>query len=150
MQGAIFNNGQMQSNKKKVAKGTAKKIKNCGKEQLEWYATDPTVPNFDFSQNVGLKVDVPDGTDPIFFMNLLLTDDIVAEIKDNSNYYAERVIESTRPLRRWSVLNKWTPITDDEISLLDWSYTWALLTCLLINTIGEKTHSFGIHFFHQS
>ena len=68
-----------------------------------------------FSQNVGLKVDVPDGVDPIVFMKLLLTDDIVAEIKDNSNHYAERVIESSRPLRRRSVLNKWTPITDDEM-----------------------------------
>ena len=80
-----------------------------------WRAIDPTVPNFDFSQNVGLKVDVPNSTDPIFFMNLLLTDDIVAEIKDNSNHYAERVIESSWPLRRRSVLNKWTPITDDEM-----------------------------------
>ena len=87
-QGAIFNDGQMQSNnKKKVVKGTAKKIKNGGKGQLEWRAMDPTVPNFDFSQNVGLRVDVPDGADPIFFMKLLLTDDIVAEIKDSSNHY---------------------------------------------------------------
>ena len=47
-QGAICNDGQMQSNKKKVAKGTARKIKNGGKEQFEWRAMDPTVPNFDF------------------------------------------------------------------------------------------------------
>ena len=68
-----------------------------------------------FLKTLGLKVDVPDGVDPILCMKFLLTDDIVAEIKDNSNHYAERVIESSRPLRRRSVLHKWTPITDDEM-----------------------------------
>ena len=62
-----------------------------------------------------MLVDVPIDADPIFFMEKLLTEDFLQELVDSTNRYAESVINSSRPLRRKSVLNRWTPVSIDEM-----------------------------------
>ena len=80
-----------------------------------WSNDPPNVCDFPFNENDGMLVDVPIDADPIFFMEKLLTEDFLQELVDSTNRYAESVINSSRPLRRKSVLNRWTPVSIDEM-----------------------------------
>ena len=62
-----------------------------------------------------MNVNIPDGDDPIFYLRLLLTDELIKNILQCTNVYAQRVINSSRPLRRRSVLNEWRYVTEEEI-----------------------------------
>ena len=88
--------------------------KNKNKELYTWSQDVPNIPSFEFKEEVGLKIDTPGNADPIYFVKLLITDELISEIMERTNAYAEQVINSSRPLRRKSVLNLWKPISDDE------------------------------------
>ena len=62
-----------------------------------------------------MNVNIPDGDDQIFYLRLLLTDEVIKSILQCTNVYAQRVINSSRPLRRRSVLNEWRNVTEEEI-----------------------------------
>ena len=51
----------------------------------------------------------------MFFFNLLLTDNLVDDLVAKTNQYAQKSINSVRPLRRRSVWNSWTVVDADEI-----------------------------------
>ena len=81
-----------------------------------WSNTNPILKEFVFNdEHVGIKVDIPDKDDPSFFFNLFMTDDFWNNLVARSNEYAQRVINSSRPLRRKSVLNKWKEVTVSEM-----------------------------------
>ena len=92
------------------------KTRNYGKvmgTQYNWSSDAPTIHNFPFTEKPGLKVEV--STNLIDFLKLLLTDELFFEIQESTNEYADRVINTSRPLRRRSVLNTWKPLTADEL-----------------------------------
>ena len=55
------------------------------------------------------------GLNQCFFFNLLLTDNLVDDLVAKTNQYAQRSINSVRPLRRRSVWNSWTDVDADEM-----------------------------------
>ncbi|XP_057292564.1 piggyBac transposable element-derived protein 4-like [Hydractinia symbiolongicarpus] len=60
-------------------------------------------------------VKAPGGDDPLLFFNLFINDELLQEIVDRSNAYADRVINSSRPLRRNSILKTWNNVTLEEM-----------------------------------
>ena len=80
-----------------------------------WKNENPTLQSFPFEENSGMNVNIPDGDDPSFYLRLLLTDELIKSILQCTNVYAQRVINSSRPLRRRSVLNEWRNVTEEEI-----------------------------------
>ena len=80
-----------------------------------WKNENPTLQSFPFEENSGMNVNIPDGDDPIFYLRLLLTDGLIKSILQCTNVYAQRVINSSRPLCRRSVLNEWRNVTEEEI-----------------------------------
>ena len=80
-----------------------------------WSKDDPVIKIFTFSENTGLKIVVPENENPLFYFKLLVSDELLGGIIQRSNEYTCRVIDSSRPLRRKSVLNKWKELTLSEI-----------------------------------
>ena len=80
-----------------------------------WKNENPTLQSFPFEENSGMNVNIPDGDDPIFYLRLLLTDELIKSILQCTNVYAQRVINTSRTLRRRSVLNEWRNDTEEEI-----------------------------------
>lgn len=83
--------------------------------EFDWSDDVPIIKPFDFNEDTGLQVEAPDGDDPLFFFNLFINDELLQEIVDRSNAYADRVINSSRPLRRNSILNTWNNVTLEEM-----------------------------------
>mgnify|MGYP001796886395 CR=1 FL=1 len=81
----------------------------------EWSNENPALKSFPFEVNSGMRVNIPDADDPLFFISLLLTDDLIKEVVKCTNAYAERVINSSRPLRKRSVLNEWRDVSEEEL-----------------------------------
>ena len=71
-----------------------------------WSKDDPVIKIFPFSENAGLKIDVPENDNPLFYFKLLVSDELLRVIVQRLNEYARRVIDSSHPLRCKSVLNK--------------------------------------------
>ena len=80
-----------------------------------WSKDDPVIKIFPFSENAGLKIDVPENDNPFLYFKLLVSDELLGGIVQRLNEYARRVIDSSRPLRRKSVLNKWKEVTLSEM-----------------------------------
>ena len=76
---------------------------------------NPTTKQFTFNEDTGLKIEAPDDDNPLFFFNLFVNDELLQQIVDQSNYYAAGVINTSRPLRRSSVLNTWKDVTLEEM-----------------------------------
>ena len=72
--------------------GSNKKVGNNKTNNDNWSKEDPVIKTFAFVENTGLKTVVP-------------------ELVQRSNDYVLQVINSSRPLRRKSVLNKWKEVT---------------------------------------
>ena len=51
-----------------------------------------------------MKIDFPADDNPL---NLFVTDQLLNELVTKSNAYAQKVINSSQPLRRKNVLNNW-------------------------------------------
>ena len=75
------------------------------------------IKTFPFVENTGLKTVVPENDAPFFFFKLLVSDEFLSELVQRSNDYALQVINSSRPLRRKSVLNKWKEVTLLEMKI---------------------------------
>ena len=80
-----------------------------------WSEEPPTIKNFPFNEIPGMKVDVPADADPMFFFNLIFTEEFVENLVKNTNEYADRVINASRPLRRRSSWNNWKNVDVDEM-----------------------------------
>ena len=80
-----------------------------------WSNNGPVIKIFPFSENAGLKIDIPENDNPLFYIKLLVSDKLLGGIVQRSNEYTRRVIDSSRPLRRKSVLNKWKEVTLSEM-----------------------------------
>lgn len=83
-------------------------------EILTW--TDlPNMKYIQFSGNPGLLVPVP-GSDPFDFFSLLVTDDFLLHVVEQTNLYAEEVFlsESTREKSR---ITTWTPLDLSEFKV---------------------------------
>ena len=80
-----------------------------------WSKDSPVIKIFTFSENTGLKIVVPENDNPLFYFKLLVLDELLGRIVQRSNEYALRVIDSSRPLRCKSVLNKWKELTLSEM-----------------------------------
>lgn len=80
-----------------------------------WKNEPPSIKDFPFNEQTGISIDVPEGAKPMFFFNLLLTDNLVDDLVAKTNQYAQKSINSVRPLRRRSVWNSWTDVDADEM-----------------------------------
>jgi len=80
-----------------------------------WKSDQPNIKDFPFDEEVGLKVDVPDDANPMFFFKLLLTDEFLDDLVSNTNEYPNKLSNSSRPLRRRSMLNLWKDVSSDEM-----------------------------------
>ena len=73
------------------------------------------IKNFTFNETPGLNVDVPDNASPVIFLNLMLTGDLLNVLVQKTNEYAEKIINSTRLLRRGCLWNNWKNVNFDEM-----------------------------------
>ena len=80
-----------------------------------WKDDPSTTKDFSFNEQIGLKIDVPENTSPIFFFKLLLTDKLVDDLVKKTNEYATKLINHNRPMRRRSLWNSWKDVNSDEM-----------------------------------
>ena len=73
-------------------------------------------PRFPFTGQPGIQVPIADNNDPLAYLRLFLTDDIVDVIVAETNRYAEQTLSRT-PHRRWSRTRNWTSVTNEDIWL---------------------------------
>ena len=64
-----------------------------------WSIADPALKVLQFVENEGIKIDVPADDNPLFFSNLFLTDQRLNKLVTRLNTYAQKVINSSQPLR---------------------------------------------------
>ncbi|XP_068122086.1 piggyBac transposable element-derived protein 4-like [Hyperolius riggenbachi] len=84
-------------------------------------------PRFPFIGAAGLKVDV-DRDDPLAFLALFLTDDVIDKIVMETNTYAEQQLAT--PHLRLSRNRKWEPVTSDEL--------WLFLGLIILQGVVGK------------
>ena len=94
--------------------GSNNKAGNNKTNNDNWSKEDPVIKKFPFVENTGLKTVVPENDAPF---KLLVSDEFLSELVQRSNDYALQVINSSRPLRRKSVLNKWQEVTLLEMKI---------------------------------
>ena len=80
-----------------------------------WSIADPALKVLQFVENEGIKIDVPADDNPLFFSNLFLTDQRLNKLVTRLNAYAQKVINSSQPLRWKSVLNTWKDVAVAEM-----------------------------------
>lgn len=85
-----------------------------------WRPDDNVINNYSFNPNseiIGINPDLfdvlLDGT-PFDFFKLIVSEEIIIKIVDETNNYAQQKINST-PISKFSRLSKWTPTTVEEI-----------------------------------
>ena len=71
--------------------------------------------NFVFNEESGMNTDVPENASPVYFFELLLTEQFIQDLVTKTNEYAEKTINASRPLRRISNLADWKGVTVDEM-----------------------------------
>ena len=76
-----------------------------------WSKDDPVIKIFPSSENAGLKTNVPENDNPLFYFKLLVSDELLGGTVQRLNKYACCVINSSHTLRRKNVLNKWKEVT---------------------------------------
>ena len=80
-----------------------------------WSEEPPTIQTFPFTETPGMKVDVPADADPMFFFNLIFTENFVEKLVKNTNEHTDKVINASRLLRRRSTWNNWKNVDVDEM-----------------------------------
>ena len=78
-------------------------------EGNNWAKNNPSVRNFVFNENSGMNIDVPDNANPVYFFELLLTEQFIQEL------VTIKTIKSSCPLRRRSNWGTWKDVTVDEM-----------------------------------
>ena len=51
-------------------------------EEYEWSDDNPTIKQFTFNEDTGLKIEAPDDGNPLFFFNLFVNDELLQQIVD--------------------------------------------------------------------
>ena len=74
-------------------------------EGNNWTENNPSVRNFIFIENSGMNIDVPDNANPMYFFELLLTEQLIQES------VTIKTVNSSCPLRRRSKLETWKDVT---------------------------------------
>ena len=74
----------------------------------------PNWKPFPFNEIPGIKLNVPDAG-PLFFFELMLTDDLVEDLVKKSNEYTNKSFNRNRPLRRRFTWNSWK-----EVAIVKW------------------------------
>ena len=64
-----------------------------------WSIADPALKVLQFVENEGIKIDVPADDNSLFFSNLFSTDQRLNKLVTRLNAYAQKVINSSQPLR---------------------------------------------------
>lgn len=92
--------------------------KNLKDLQWEDYgSTDKRCTAFPFTGNPGIKVEIQDYNDLYELFKLYVTDELVENIVEQTNKYAEQFL-GYRPLRAFSRYRAWKPTDRDEIFVL--------------------------------
>ena len=86
-----------------------------GNSNDNWSSADPVLKVLQFNENERMKIDVLADDNPLFFFNLFVTDQLLNELVTRSNAYAQKVINSSRPLRRKNVFKTWKDVTVTEM-----------------------------------
>ena len=81
----------------------------------DWTKNNPSVQNFVFNEESGMNTDVPENASPVYFFELLLTEQFIQDLVTKNNEYAEKTIDASRPLSRRSNLADWKDVTIDEM-----------------------------------
>ena len=79
-----------------------------------WIHTPADPPSFPFTGQPGLLVDIPENTAPSFFLELLLTQELLEYMVDRTNIYAEKV-NSEKIISRRSRFKEWKPTNVAEM-----------------------------------
>ena len=79
-----------------------------------WIHTPADPQSFPFTGQPGLLVDIPENPAPSFFLELLLTQELLEYMVDRTNIYAEKVI-SEKIISRRSRFNEWKPTNVAEM-----------------------------------
>ena len=81
-----------------------------------WITDEKDPPGFNFDENVGFKVNI-DSEEPKDYFGVFFTDTLVSLMVAQTNLYAVNVVNNARPLRRFSRMQKWEPVTVEEIRI---------------------------------
>lgn len=85
---------------------------------FDWSKDDvETRTRLPFTGTPGRRVPVSDTTDPVQYLDLLLTDDILDQVVIETNRRAQQIAQSSH-LRRRSRFNSWVDVTRDELKVL--------------------------------
>ena len=71
--------------------------------------------NFVFNEESGMNTDVPENASPVYFFELLLTEQFIQDLVTKTNEDAEKTINASRRLRCRSNLADWKDVTVDEM-----------------------------------
>ena len=77
-------------------------------------AKDP--PNFPFNKNSGFLIGIPENTDPTYFFNLFLSDDLICFLVVETNCYAKKILDEII-IKQNSWFKEWKPRDFDEMKL---------------------------------
>ena len=83
-------------------------------ENNDWKEDPPNIKNFIFNKT-GFNLAVPENVLPMFFLNLLLTDDLLNTLLQKTNEYGDRIINKVRPLQCRSLWSHWKDVNLDEM-----------------------------------
>ena len=81
-----------------------------------WITDEKDPPGFNFDENVGFKVNI-DSEEAKDYFGVFFTDTPVSLMVAQTNLYAEIVVNNARPLRRFSRMQKWEPVTVEEMRI---------------------------------
>ena len=73
-------------------------------ERDDWTKNNPSVQNFVFNEESGMNTDVPENASPVYFFELLLTEQFIQDLVTKTNEYAEKTINASCPFHRRSNL----------------------------------------------
>lgn len=85
------------------------------KETDNWSEDNPSVQNFKFNEESGIKMNVPANASPAFFFELFVTEKLLQDLVTKTNEYADKTINKSRPLHRRSNYTGWKDVTMDEM-----------------------------------
>lgn len=73
------------------------KPSNNGNSQITvtdvWPNENSTLKSFPCEENTGIRLNIPTGDDPPFYLRLLMTDDLIKGIAKSTNTYAQHFIK---------------------------------------------------------
>ena len=64
-------------------------------QPTDWCTTATGPPDFHFPENVRFIIPIHQGTNPQFFFNLFLTNEVVTFMVNETNHYAEKKVNET-------------------------------------------------------